>query len=93
MKLLAHHISTTSRPILMFCADQDIDIELVTIDLFTGEHVQEPFLGTNPNGMVPVLDDDGFILTESSAILKYTVMSQSLKSFALALLNTSSASR
>jgi len=29
------------------------------------------FVAMNPNSRVPVIDDDGFILTESSAIMKY----------------------
>ena len=37
----------------------------------TGEHYKEPFNSYNPNHLVPVLEDDGFKLTESSAILKY----------------------
>ena len=71
MKLYAHPASTTSRPIMMFCAEQGIEIEHVTIDLFSGEHKGEAYLAVNPNGMVPSLDDDGFVLSESSAILKY----------------------
>jgi glutathione S-transferase len=56
---------------MMFCAEQDIAIETVIIDLFQGEHKGEAYLAVNPNGMVPAIDDDGFVLSESSAILKY----------------------
>src|SRR5206468_10650989 len=41
------------------------------IDLFTGEHLGEPYAAINPSRQVPVLEDDDFRLTESSAILKY----------------------
>lgn len=71
MKLYSHPASTTSRPVLLFCAYENIDIEIVTVDLFSGAHLHEDYLSINPNGLVPALDDDGFILTESSAILKY----------------------
>jgi glutathione S-transferase len=71
MKLYFHPVSTTSRPILQFCADAGIAYEPVVIDLMNGEHMQEPYVSFNPNCMVPVIDDDGFVLTESSTILKY----------------------
>ena len=71
MKLYAHKASNTSRPVLFFAAESKIPLEMVVVDLFTGEHVKEPFTKLNPSKQVPVLDDDGFILTESSAILKY----------------------
>lgn len=71
MKLYFHPVSTTSRPILQFCADAGIAYEPVVIDLMAGEHMQEPYVSLNPNCLVPVIDDDGFVLTESSAILKY----------------------
>lgn len=71
MKLYYHPVSTTSRPILQFCADHDIAYEGEVVDLMSGAHHQEPFISINPNRLVPVLDDDGFILSESSAILKY----------------------
>lgn len=71
MKLYYHPASTTSRPVLLFAAEQKIPLELQVVDLFTGEHYKEAYLKINPNHMVPVLEDGDFRLTESSAILKY----------------------
>jgi glutathione S-transferase len=71
MKLYHHPASTTSRPVMLFAAEQRIPLELQVVDLFTGEHYQPPFEAINPNHLVPVLDDGAFRLTESSAILKY----------------------
>jgi glutathione S-transferase len=41
------------------------------VNLMTGEHKSPAYLALNPWGLVPTLDDGGFVLTESSAILKY----------------------
>ncbi len=71
MKLYYHPVSVTSRPLMLYIAENNLDVELEVVDLMTGAHHQEPFIDINPNRLVPVLDDDGFILTESAAILKY----------------------
>ncbi|HKQ28713.1 MAG TPA: glutathione S-transferase family protein [Burkholderiales bacterium] len=42
--------------------------EFVEVDLKRGEHRQPEFLALNPAGKVPVLDDGGTIVTESTAI-------------------------
>ena len=42
--------------------------EYVEIDLMRGEGREPNFLEINPAGKVPVLDDDGTIITESAAI-------------------------
>src|SRR4030081_868586 len=71
MKLYMHPASTTSRTVALFVADNNLPVEFQVVDLFTGEHAREPYASINPNKMIPVLDDDGFVLSESSAILKY----------------------
>jgi glutathione S-transferase len=71
MKLYYNAVSVTSRPVWLFLEEAKVPCELVPVDLMKGEHYQPPFTALNPNRLVPVLDDDGFVLTESSAILKY----------------------
>jgi len=71
MKLYYHPASTTSRIVMLFAADQGIDLEFKVVDLFTGEHLKPDYAKINPNCLVPVLEDGDFRLTESSSILKY----------------------
>ena len=71
MKLSMHPVSTTSRPVIQFVTDYKLPVEMQVVDLFTGEHMREPYTKINPNMMIPVLEDGDFRLTESSAILKY----------------------
>lgn len=71
MRLYMHPVSIASRPIRLFAADNDIELDERPIDLMSGEHKRAPFSDINPNCMVPVLEDGDFRLTESSAILKY----------------------
>lgn len=71
LKLYMHPVSTTCRPVMLFMADSNIEAKQEVVDLFTGAHMKPEFAAINPSCQVPVLDDDGFRLTESSAILKY----------------------
>ena len=71
MKIYYHPASTTSRPIMLFAAENGIDAQFQVVDLFTGEHYKPPYEAINPNHLVPVLEDGDFRLTESSSILKY----------------------
>jgi hypothetical protein len=47
MKFYFHPVSTTSRSVLFFFADQNIPFEPVVVDLMTGEHMKSPFSGIN----------------------------------------------
>jgi glutathione S-transferase len=71
MKLHFHPVSTASRPVLLFCAEANIPYEPVVVDIMTGEHMKDPFTKLNASSMIPVIEDGDFVLTESSAILKY----------------------
>jgi glutathione S-transferase len=71
MKLYYHPASSTSRPVMLFAAENQVPLEMQVVDLFTGEHMQAAYLAVNPSHQVPVLEDGDFRLTESSAILKY----------------------
>jgi glutathione S-transferase len=56
---------------MLFVADAKIPLDMEVVDLFTGEQYKPAYEAINPNHLVPVLEDDGLRLTESSAILKY----------------------
>lgn len=71
MKLYMHPVSNTSRPVILFIAENNLPVDQEVVDLMTGAHLQPPYLAINPNGLVPALVDGDFVLTESSSILKY----------------------
>jgi len=72
MKLYHHPISDTCRRVLatIYELGRD-DVELVTVNLFEGEHKTPEFLKLNPNGKVPTLEDGDTVLWESTAIMQY----------------------
>ncbi|NUU01543.1 glutathione S-transferase family protein [Herbaspirillum robiniae] len=63
--------SINVRKVLWACAELGIDYRRE--DWGNGfRSTREPaFLAMNPNAMVPVIDDDGFVLWESNSILRY----------------------
>jgi len=56
---------------LWIAKELGLDYEHIKIDFATGETRTQAHLALNPNGHVPVIDDDGFILWESMAINLY----------------------
>jgi glutathione S-transferase len=71
VKLYYHPVSTTSRPVVLLASEAGIELDYQVVDLFTGEQYKPEYDAINPSHQVPVLEDEGFRLTESSAILKY----------------------
>jgi len=71
MKLYFHPLSGNSRRVLLTAVHLGTQLERIVVDLPKGEQRAEPHLARNPNGRVPVLDDGGFLLWESRAIMQY----------------------
>ena len=71
MKLYYHPASTTCRMVQMFALDEGINLDYELVDLFSGAQHAPEYKRINPSGLVPVLVDGDFTLTESAAILRY----------------------
>ncbi|ACB25303.1 glutathione S-transferase family protein [Methylobacterium radiotolerans] len=71
MKLYHHPLSGHAHRARLFLSLVDAPHELIEVDLKAGAHKTPAFLALNPFGQVPVLDDDGVIVSDSNAILVY----------------------
>ncbi len=56
---------------LWMAGELGLDYELMKVDFATGDARRPEHLARNPNGRIPVIDDDGLILWESMAINLY----------------------
>jgi len=66
--------SAPVRSVQMVADVLGINLELKNVDLMSGEHMKPEYLKVNPHHTVPTLvDDDGFALYESRAIMGYLV--------------------
>nr|WEU54069.1 glutathione s-transferase-1 [Protohermes costalis] len=49
----------------------NLDFQLINVDFGAGDHMTDEYAQKNPQKEIPVLDDNGFFLGESNAILQY----------------------
>jgi len=71
LKLHQHPFSTFSRRVRIALLEKNIPCELVEVDMMARAHRSPAYLALNPYGRVPTLEEDGFLLYESTAILEY----------------------
>jgi len=71
MKLFVGPVSGNSYKVRILLALLDVPIQIIVVDLSKVEHKSEAFLELNPRGQVPVLEDNGLVLWDSSACLVY----------------------
>ena len=71
MKVFGHPMSMCTRKVLMTLAEKGHEAELVMVDLMKGEQKQPEYVAHQPFAVIPVLEDDGFWLYESRAIIRY----------------------
>ncbi|KAJ6635737.1 Glutathione S-transferase 1 [Pseudolycoriella hygida] len=66
-------ITPGSRAVKMVARVIGLNLDIVAIDLFAGEHLTEAFIKMNPQHTVPTLNDNGNIIWESSVICTYLI--------------------
>lgn len=71
IKIYGLTISGNVIPIEFLCKNNGIEMEIVNTDLMTGAHKTPEFLKMNPMHCIPTMDDEGFTLWESKAIMRY----------------------
>lgn len=71
MKLLTFPITTNALKVELFLAASGIDANKEIIYLNKRQHQTPEFLSINPKGLIPVLIDGDFVVTESNLILSY----------------------
>lgn len=72
MKVYGHPMSTCTRKVLTTLAEKGQEAQFVLVDLTKGEHKQPAHVARQPFGVIPAFEeDDGFMLYESRAIMRY----------------------
>ena len=63
--------STCSQRVRFVLNAKQLPFEEKKLDLLAGDQLEPGYLALNPNGVVPTLDHDGEIVTDSSVIIEY----------------------
>jgi glutathione S-transferase len=71
IKLYHFPLSTNSRKVRIALIEKGLEFERVLIDLGKKEQKNPEYLKVHPLGQVPALDDDGFIVYDSTIINEY----------------------
>ncbi|KAL0275073.1 UNVERIFIED_CONTAM: hypothetical protein PYX00_003053 [Menopon gallinae] len=65
--------SAPCRAVLLTAKSLGLELNLKETDLMKGEHMSPEFLKMNPQHTIPTINDNGFCLWESRAIIAYLV--------------------
>jgi len=71
MKIYGSAMSTCTRRVLATLAEKQASYEMVELDFRKGEHKSAENLARQPLGQMPSLEDNGFVLFESRAMMRY----------------------
>jgi glutathione S-transferase len=71
MKLYVFPPSPRAMKVIALAEHLQLEHEVRLVDLTKGDQMKPEFTALNPNQRMPVLEDDGFVLWESNAILQY----------------------
>jgi glutathione S-transferase len=66
--------SVNVQKVLWCCEELGLPFERIDAGMQFGRNQEASYLAMNPNGRVPTIEDDGFQLWESNAIVRYLVL-------------------
>lgn len=71
LKILGRKNSSNVQKVLWCCAELGLDFKREDVGGEFGKNKEPEYLSLNPNGLVPTVIDDGFVLWESNSISRY----------------------
>jgi glutathione S-transferase len=71
LKIWGRKTSSNVQKAMFAVAELDLAHERIDIGGTFGKNREAPYLAMNPNGLVPTLEEDGFLLWESNSIIRY----------------------
>ena len=71
MKVYGHPMSTCTRKVLATLAEKGHEASFELVDLMKGQQKSPQYMAKHPFGVIPFLEDDGFTMYESRAIIRY----------------------
>lgn len=63
--------SLYGRKAIAVLEEKELDYEIIPMDLKAQDHKKPEYLELNPNGEIPTLKDEDFVVYESTAIIEY----------------------
>jgi len=76
LKIYGANLSSPANKVRMIANILGLEYNYIQVNIREGEHRTKEYLALHPAGKIPVIDDDGFILFESDAIMKYLAISE-----------------
>ena len=71
LKIWGRTNSSNVQKVLWCCGELDVPFERIDAGMQFGVNDTPEYKAMNPNGLVPTIDDEGFVLWESHAIVRY----------------------
>ena len=71
LKILGRATSSNVQKVVWLCNELAVPFERADVGGPFGGNDKPEYLALNPNGVVPTIDDDGFVLWESNSIVRY----------------------
>jgi glutathione S-transferase len=71
LRILGRKTSSNVQKVLWCCGELGLPFEREDVGGPFGRNNEPEYLAQNPNGLVPTIVDDGFVLWESNAIVRY----------------------